>query len=108
MPLLPDRREPPTAPRTEGVEMNLKDTNRRRLAGAGVAGVIVLALGVGVLAPAIADAQKDAVMVSAPTTVTDAVASAEAQHQQAVAHQQQISSQQQAVVDLALAQEGDA
>jgi len=76
----------------------LSSPKNRRLAGAGVAGLLVLALGVGVAAPSFA---ADAAMVeTTSSTVTDAVAQAQAQ-------QVEIAAQQQAVVDLAMAQEGD-
>ena len=85
--------------------VKLSDRNRR-IAGAGVAGVLVLALGAVVVAPAMAEISADAAMMQTTTsTVPDAVADAVAQ---AEAHSQQVAAQQQAIVDLAVAQTGDA
>ncbi len=80
--------------------VNLSERNRR-IAGAGVAGLLVLALGAGVVAPALAEISSDATMMqTTSSTVTDAVAQAEA-------HAAEVATQQQAIVDLALAQTGD-
>ena len=88
------------------MDSTMKNPRNRRLAGAGVAGLLIVALGVGMAGPAFAGT--DAAMVQTTSTaVTDAVSAAQAEAAAAQAHAEQVAAQQQAVVDLAMAQEGD-
>ncbi len=82
--------------------------SNRRLALIGAGGVLAVALGAVVVAPSMASIGTDAVMLTTTqSTVADAVAEAEAAAAAEAAHAAQVQQQLDAVVDLALAQEGD-